>query len=350
MPLQRPTWLPTYLPELDGLRGIAIFAVVLYHCHPRLVGTWLHRPALWGWSGVTLFFFMSGFLITCNLLASRDKPCYFHNFHARRVLRIWPVYLLVLAFVYAEAPWYIGPSVWDAVRTAPWWAYLLFLQNLFPLALPPALGPTWALAIEEQFYFIWAPAVRWLRHPAILALLPTGAMIAAPLFRHAHLHWITPTHSLTHLDGLALGSLLAIALYTLALGRRTWLALGMASLICGWTAVFTVAGGTAYLDTALAFGYGGAVLSLLASTGTMTPLHALLRNGPLAFYGKISYGLYMIHISVFIFFGWFDLKMAPFGVAGNLTIVAFRLAMATLCATALWYGFVSRILKLKRFF
>lgn len=344
---QRPSWLPTYLPELDGLRGIAILAVVLYHCHPRLVGTWLHRPALWGWSGVTLFFLMSGFLITCNLLQVRDKERYFHNFHARRALRIWPVYLLVLAFVYAEAPWYIGPSVWDAVRTAPWWAYLLFVQNLFPLALPPALGPTWALAIEEQYYFIWAPAVRWLRHPALLALLPACAFVAAPLIRHAHLHWITPTHTLIHLDGLALGCLLAIALYTLRFGRRAWLALGVAALVLGWVAVFTVAGGTAYLDTALAFGYGGAVLTLLASTGTRTLLHAVLRRGPLAFYGKVSYGLYLTHISVFIFFGWFDLKMDPYGTAGNLAIVVFRLAMATIVATALWYGFESRILKLK---
>jgi peptidoglycan/LPS O-acetylase OafA/YrhL len=58
----------------------------------------------------------------------------------------------------------------------------------------------------------------------------------------------------------------------------------------------------------------------------------------------------MIHIMVFIYFGWFDLKMDPYGISGNLAIVAFRLAMATACATALWYGFESQILKLKRYF
>lgn len=350
MPIQRPTWLPKHLPELDGLRGLAILAVVLFHCHPRLVGTWLHRVAIWGWSGVTLFFFLSGLLITSNLLESRNRPRYFHNFHARRALRIWPVYLLVLAFVYAEAPWYIGPSVWDAVRTAPWWAYLLFVQNLFPLALPPALGPTWALAIEEQYYFVWAPLVRWLRNPALLALPLAGALAAAPLFRRAHLAWITPTHTLIHLDGLALGSLLAIGLYTLALSRRAWLTLGLVSFAAGSVAVFTVAGGTAFLDTALAFGYGGAVLASIASTGMKTPLHALLRRGPLPFYGRISYGLYMVHIAVFIYFGWFDLHMDHYGTAGNLAVVAFRLVASTAVATALWYGFESRILKLKRHF
>ena len=347
---QRPTWLPKYLPELDGLRGLAILAVILYHCHPRLAGTFLYPAALWGWSGVTLFFFMSGLLITAGLLETRDQPQYFHNFHARRALRIWPVYLLVLAFVYAEAPWYIGPSVWDAIRTAPWWAYLLFLQNLFPLALPPALGPTWALAIEEQYYFVWAPVVRWLRSPAVLAVPLVLSLVASPLIRRAHPHWITPTHTLIHLDGIALGSLLAIALYANRLSRRTWLWIGVLCFFGGAGASGTIAGGTAYLDTALAFAYGGAVLFSIASTGTKSPFHTLLRRGPLAFYGRISYGLYMVHISVFIFFGWFDLKMDPYGVPGNLAIVGFRLATATIVATVLWYGFEKQILKLKRYF
>jgi peptidoglycan/LPS O-acetylase OafA/YrhL len=348
--MQRPTWLPKYLPELDGLRGLAILAVVLYHCKPRLVGTWLHPVALWGWSGVTLFFFLSGFLITGNLLATRDQPHYFHNFHARRILRIWPVYLLLLAWVYAHAPWYVGGSVWHAIRTAPWWAYFLFLQNLFPLALPPALGPTWALAIEEQYYFLWAPAVRWLRNPALLSLPLAAAMIAAPLFRRAHFSWITPTHTLTHLDGLALGGLVAIGLHTLKLSRRAWLAIGLVSFVAGIAAAFTIAAGTAFLDTALSFGYGGAVLALAASVGARNPIHILLRRGPLAFYGKISYGLYMVHISLFIYFGWFDLKMTPYGTAGNLAIVAFRLAASTAVAAALWYGLESHILRLKRHF
>src|SRR5580698_10931966 len=71
--LQRPTWLPSYIPELQGLRGLAVLAVVLYHCHPRLVGTPIHYPSLWGWAGVNLFFVLSGFLITSILLESRNK-------------------------------------------------------------------------------------------------------------------------------------------------------------------------------------------------------------------------------------------------------------------------------------
>jgi peptidoglycan/LPS O-acetylase OafA/YrhL len=88
----------------------------------------------------------------------------------------------------------------------------------------------------------------------------------------------------------------------------------------------------------------------MASTGARNPLSALLRRGPLAFYGRISYGLYMTHIMVFVYFGWFDLRMNPYGTAGNLAVVAFRLAASTAVAAALWYGFESQILKLKRYF
>jgi len=343
--MQRPDWLPKYLPELDGLRGLAILAVVLYHSNPRLKGTWLYGASLWGWAGVILFFALSGFLITSNLLATRDQPRYFHNFHARRALRIWPVYILLLAVVYLNAPWFIGPSVWDAAKTAPWLAYLFCVQNLFHLALPPAIAPTWALAIEEQYYFVWAPLVRWLRRPWMLAAALVGVLIASPLLRHSHPGWMTPTHTLIHLDGIAWGSLLAIGLQTLPLGRRAWLGMGLTGSVLGF-----VAAGTAYLDSALAVGFAGMVLALMASTGARNPLSAILRRGPAAFYGRISYGLYMMHISVFVFIGSFDVKMDRYGVAGNLAVVAMRLAVSTLVATALWYGFEAQILKLKKHF
>jgi peptidoglycan/LPS O-acetylase OafA/YrhL len=348
--LQRPAWLPAYLPELDGLRGLAILWVVLYHCSPRLEGTWIHYAALWGWAGVVLFFGLSGFLITSILLTTRDKPKYFHNFHARRALRIWPVYILVLVVVYLNAPWFIGPSVWDAVKTAPWLAYIFFVQNLFHITLPPALGPTWALAIEEQYYFLWAPLVRWLRQPWMLATVLTFAMVVSPWLRHGHHAWLTPTHTLIHLDGIALGSLLALGMHTLNLSKRTWMWMGLAGMIAGLWSAATFAGGTAYLDSALAFAFVGFMLVLIATTGSRNPVCAALRSGPIAFYGRISYGLYMIHISVFIYFGWFDARMDKYGIVGNLAVVAFRLAASTVAATVLWYGYEKPILKLKKYF
>jgi peptidoglycan/LPS O-acetylase OafA/YrhL len=332
------------------LRGLAVLGVVIYHCHPRLVGTWIHYGSLWGWAGVNLFFVLSGFLITSILLEARGKPYYFRNFYARRALRIWPVYVLVLLICYANAPWFIGPSVLDAVKAAPWLAYLLFIQNLFHLAIPPAIGQTWSLAIEEQYYFLWAPLVRFLRRPWMLTIVLVVALVSSALMRRAHFAWITPTHTLIHLDGIALGSMLAIGLYTLRFSRRALLLTGLTGLVLGIAAAATIAGGTAFLDSALALGFGGAVLAAIASTGARNPLNAALSRGPLAFYGRISYGLYMIHIMVFIYFGWFDRKMDAYGTVGNLVIVAFRLAGSTAFATVLWYGFESRILKFKRFF
>jgi peptidoglycan/LPS O-acetylase OafA/YrhL len=335
---------------LQGLRGAAVLGVVIYHCHPRLVGTWLHYGSLWGWAGVNLFFVLSGFLITSILLEGREKPHYFRNFYARRALRIWPVYLLVLAVCYANAPWFVGGPVLDAVKRAPWLAYVFFLQNLFHFTMPPSIGQTWSLAIEEQYYFLWAPLVRFLRRPGVLAALLFAALVCSPLMRRTHYFWTMPTHTLIHLDGIAMGSLMGLGLYRVRLSRQVWLKIGVAGLVLGIAAAGSVAGGTAFLDSALAVGFGGAVLAAIASTGVQNPLVKALRRGPLAFYGRISYGLYMIHIMVFIYFGWFDRKMDPYGIPGNIAIVALRLVACTASATALWYGFESRILRYKRYF
>jgi peptidoglycan/LPS O-acetylase OafA/YrhL len=139
-------------------------------------------------------------------------------------------------------------------------------------------------------------------------------------------------------------------MHTIPLSRRVWLGMGLGGIVSGFTAAATVAGGTAFLDSALAVGFAGTVLAAIASTGARNPLSIALRRGPLAFYGRISYGLYMIHVMVFVFLGSFDLRMNPYGIAGNLAIVALRFVASTALATALWYGFESQILKLKRYF
>ena len=184
----------------------------------------------------------------------------------------------------------------------------------------------------------------------MLAVAPAAALVVCPLFRMHHPHGTLTTHTLFHLDGIALGSLMALGLHTLAVSRRTWVAMGLVGCVAGFWATATVAGGTAFLDSALAVGFAGVVLAAIASTGARNPLNAALRRGPLAFYGLISYGLYMTHIAVFTYFGWFDLRMDRYGIEGNLAVVGFRLVTTTLVASALWYGFESRILKLKRFF
>lgn len=350
---RRPAWLPSYIPELQGLRGIAVLGVVFYHNHPLLAGTPFYYASLWGWAGVNLFFVLSGFLITSILIEARDKPHYFRNFYARRALRIWPVYILLLILCYSIPEWFLGDTLAHQTHWKTLVAYALFLQNLRHTPLPGTLGPTWSLAIEEQYYFLWAPIVRISRGRIgrwFLPLFLVSLVVASPLIRISHAHWLNPTHTLIHLDGIAMGSLLALGMYSLNLSRRTWLWSGLIAAVAGFALAATYAGGTSFLDSALALGFAGIILLSIAGTGARNPLALALRRGPLAYYGQISYGMYMIHILVFVYFGSFDPRLDHMGVTGNCIILGLRLIAATIAATILWYGFESRILKLKRYF
>ena len=352
---QRPGWLPNYIPELDGLRGLAVLAVVLYHCQARLAGTWVYGAVLWGWVGVNLFFVLSGFLITSILLEAREKPHYFRNFYMRRALRIWPVYFLLLLVCYAVPDWFLGDTLAHQAHWKILLAYALFIQNLRHTPLPGTLGPTWSLAIEEQYYVVWAPVVRFCRGRRnwLLPAISVAMIVASPLIGMSHAHWLNTTHTLIHLDGIALGSLLAFCLYHMKISRRHWLWISAVATVLGFTASATVFAGTSFLDLGLATGFAGVVLAAIAGTGARNPVAWALRRGPLAFYGKISYGLYMTHILVFVYFGNFDARLDDkyhIGIAGNLAIVGLRLVASTAVATALWYGFESQILKLKRYF
>lgn len=344
--------LPSHIPELDGLRGLAIALVLIYHCHTKLESTHFDVIAKWGWVGVNLFFVLSGFLITGIIADSREDPRFFRNFYARRALRIWPVYVLVLLMNYLAVPWIFGSFWWsvDQMRSAPWLHYIFFVQNLFFIALPGTLGPTWSLAIEEQFYVFWAPVARFFRNGALLPFL-IAVLIASPFMRLANFRFVTPTNTLTHLDGLAIGSMIALGLRTIEFSRsalRRFAALGLLFGISG--VILMIFHGSAFTDSLLALGFGGMLLAALLVTGHRSWYGTLLKARPLNYLGKISYGLYMIHILCFVVIGSFDLKMERFGMWGDLAVVAVRMALSIGAATVLWYGFERPILKLKRYF
>jgi peptidoglycan/LPS O-acetylase OafA/YrhL len=348
----RPAWLKDYVPELDGLRGLAVLAVVLYHCETRLPYPPIHRVVQWGWAGVNLFFVLSGFLITGIILDSRDDPHFFRNFYARRSLRIWPVYVLLLLLVFVLVPLTFD-GFWSAVyqtRHAPWLYLVLFVQNLFVLTLPGTIGPTWSLAIEEQFYVIWAPVARAVRNGHLLVALLLVAL-ASPFVRAANHGALTPTHTLIHLDGLAFGSMIAVALRTvrwtqIAFQRIAIVAMGLAVPVLGYLLYV----GSAFSDSFLALLFAGGLLLALTTTGSRRLFNRALTSRPLRFYGRISYGLYMVHILVFTLIGAFDERMNKYGTTGALTVVAVRIALSTLVATAMWHGFEKPILRLKRHF
>ncbi|HXR96915.1 MAG TPA: acyltransferase [Terriglobales bacterium] len=337
--LVRPNWLKSHIPALDGLRGMAILLVLLFHCRPRLVSLHLAGIAAWGWTGVNLFFVLSGFLITGIILDGRPRPAFFKNFYARRGLRILPVYALVVPvnyFIYGRA------NTWSEPGT--FWPYFVFFAQNLVHGLTGTIDPTWSLAIEEQFYLVWAPIARRLPTVGLGAALAAILLIEPWLRRN--LHGLTATHTLYHLDGLAAGALIALAVRVLDWPRQRWLLLARGLVVAGLAGwYFAWRGHGSYLDTFFAVGFAGCVL--MAAVGVR-----LCDTAPLRYLGLISYGLYLTHMLVFAILGGFDAhmnRMHP-GPAGDAAIVALRWAVSIGVASMLWYGFETPILSLKRYF
>src|SRR6201997_3361743 len=216
-----------HLPVLDGVRGLAVLMVLLFH----FVGD--RPPSSWGDGaivhvtgfgayGVELFFILSGFLITGILYDTHNGPHYFRNFYMRRFLRIFPLYYGVLALVFFVAPLIQllrGPTL-DYLVDRQAWAWLYAVNIYIAKAGDWSfsyLDHFWSLAIEEHFYLFWPLLVFLLaRRPRALIgvslMTSLGAMLARLIGSLMGLSWWT-TYVLTpfRLDGLALGAFLAVA-------------------------------------------------------------------------------------------------------------------------------------------
>ncbi|MCX6954208.1 MAG: acyltransferase [Verrucomicrobia bacterium] len=211
------------IPELDGLRGLAIALILWHHLAspalPALRESWLGGLRIafgLSWLGVNLFFVLSGFLIGGILLDHRDSPRLARAFYLRRGLRILPLFFVTLLVAMAAVALH-APGSWQSF---PAWVYGLFLTN-FALAwaqqwdwLP--FSVLWSLTVEEQFYLV-APWVVRAVSPARLPWLAAGAVLLAWILRAGHLlFWPAGHFGATVLtpfcmDGLALGVLLAWA-------------------------------------------------------------------------------------------------------------------------------------------
>jgi peptidoglycan/LPS O-acetylase OafA/YrhL len=165
------------IPELDGVRGLAILLVLVFHWAafqpaPHSFAYYLMVPRNLMWSGVDLFFVLSGFLIGGGLIDNRASPNYFSTFYRRRIYRIFPFYYLMVGLFLIGS--FVLPAAFLFTGAIPRWPFLLFVQNIgfaIPLAAP-WLGVTWSLAVEEQFYLLFPFAVRGLsRKPVLIAVL-----------------------------------------------------------------------------------------------------------------------------------------------------------------------------------
>ena len=311
--------LPGSIPQLDRLRGLAIVMVMICHAAHSLPRT-LEPVTSQGWAGVDLFFVLSGFLITGILWDSRESRSYYGRFYGRRVLRIWPVYMLVLFFAFGAIPflkWCAGGAS-HVMPNEPigLWVYLLMIQNLFGSRLysSPFLSITWSLAIEEQFYLVWPAVIRSISARLAMPCL-FSVFLLVPFLRLWAIHCgISPVtiyvNSLTHCDGLLCGAIVALWLRSSKPKRKTLLLTGCALLLTGMALSiashplgFSIGRNySPFLFTAVALISTGLLLTALVSENTGRLLHrAFFKNRTLAFFGFISYGLYLFHLIILRF-------------------------------------------------
>jgi peptidoglycan/LPS O-acetylase OafA/YrhL len=327
-------------------------------------GSGLFRPLRNGWIGVDLFFVLSGFLITGILVDARGSAHALRNFYVRRVLRIWPLYyaLLLGMFLLGRAAVTFAASPPDT----PWWKYLLFIQNFsVPWKGPYALGVTWSLAIEEQFYILWPWVVLFL--PARRSFQIACALFVVSLLMRALLCWSGANGELLYrftacrLDGLAVGAMMAIWMRSPGYSARR---LSQVSRLAVATLPVTLLILELAVDrmeaqlnpvvrvfchSALSFGFAGL---LGMSLGGGRHLWArLMRMRWLRWLGTVSYGAYLLHLPLLdAFHVYLYPTIAAFKVAGRKPPgLAFAAAYAfVLGAVALsWYGFERPILRLK---
>ncbi len=351
-----------HYPALDGLRGIAILLVVIYHNFGFI------EYASFGWLGVDLFFVLSGFLITEILLRTLGKPGFLSNFYARRALRIFPLYflaLIIFLFILPRTGWFPDSDFY--VENQEWlWTYLqnwLYIFKGDDQTL--TLHHLWSLAVEEQFYLVWPLLILVVKKPGALVILMSILLLAVILlrlwiwkFEIADLSYYR-LYTFTRIDGLCLGSIVALIRWMdpgFLKKNTSLIVLGFALLNFAFFFInrdnefnFPYLALVGYTSFAMVFG-----ILVNEAAGSGTPLlNKLLGWGLLRFFGRISYGLYIIHWPLYILWkpnltNWVRTNFPDMNVSFTVSFAA------TLSAIALaWLSFrffESYFLRLKKKF
>lgn len=297
------TWYRGHLPPLDALRGIAILLVLVAHSP-------MARVLPFTWCGVDLFFVLSGFLITGILLDTERGDCYFFNFYARRCLRIWPAYYLLVVLALGVLPLFGEPYL--VARPGELWPwYLCFGQNFAPRAATVLLV-TWSVAVEEQFYLVWPLLVYFLPRRFLL-WLAVGIVLVSPGLRYALLHQGVPAVDVfrscfTRADGFAAGAVVALWLrlgvVPQTLARHCARILAGAMVVCAVCLPLALKQPeTSERPALFALGFSGLAVGFAAVLGlaiSARPVTRWLDSRLLRRIGTISYGLYLYHGMVFL--------------------------------------------------
>ncbi len=362
----------THVPALDGVRGLAILLVLLFHgAYPyRLI---VGDHPLWmfdtGWMGVDVFFVLSGFLITGILLEATGSPGYFVRFYGRRTLRIFPLYYMVLVVVFVVVP-ALSPEVALGAPRQNQIFLWTYTSNLYTAYMGTwmfhsealDLNHTWSLAIEEQFYLLWPLVVRWSSRRGLVWICAV-IFFATPLLRWLALEAGAPalalyTAPIFRFDGLALGALLA-ALGTE--GRLRWPARwpwGALALSLGLLLAIVSVHGPGYESSAM-LSVGFSLVALFAACliwivcmpDCPGAIRALFAGRFLGFLGTYSYGLYLYH---WILYPHIREALVPYlpSPADNLLFVevantAALIAASIAVAFVSYHGVEKHFLKLK---
>lgn len=371
-----------HVTELDGVRGLAILVVLITHFgvygHESVgwFGRALHGVVDFGWSGVDLFFVLSGFLITGILLESKGSASYFRAFYMRRALRILPLYYLAIVVYFAflvPALRILTPgraSIISAVNrpaVEQLW-YYLHLSN-WRIAWDVTyngIDHFWSLAIEEQFYLVW-PLVVFLVSRRTLLRVAVGLMAISLALRnipavhaaqHLHPHLV---YCLTpfRIEPLALGACLAI-LVSDERFRRTWRvwAAGAFAVGSACVALAIARSGLANFEPIPMSSYGFTGVALLSGScvayaamrsGAASPGAAMLRSPALVELGRLSYGIYVIHRPLSILAPPVQAALMPRigGVPAQLVVMAVGGALSYILALGSWRLIEEPFLRLK---
>jgi peptidoglycan/LPS O-acetylase OafA/YrhL len=303
------------IPELDGIRGMAILMVLVYHfigCNQVILPHKLAGLLSFGWSGVDLFFILSGFLIGGILLDARDSANYFKVFYVRRFYRILPAYGVLCVLSVAVSYAHLSTHAWLFEGKVPWYAYLTFGQNFWMAKANAAnvMVVTWSLAVEEQLYLTLPLVIRAVSRKSLPYVLGIGVLLA-PLIRVALWLALNPAHRTNttyvlapcRMDALLLGVLAACAVRSGACWD--WLVahkgiVGTVSVVLGVGILEMIHKKMGISSFELAsFGYTWVALFYLSLLLLGVTQHGfvsrLFRFRPLTELGMLAYGLYLFH-------------------------------------------------------
>ena len=353
-------FVPGYIPQFDGLRGVAVLMVLIGHSGflERLPHAGMLEYARFS---VDSYFVLSGFLITGILLDSKGSEHYFRNFYARRAVRIWPLYYLVLFLVFVVEPLFV-PAMRPTVASI-WPAFAFYVQNLiYHDAYPFGLAATWSLAVEEQFYITWPLLIFLLKKRTLTIVLFSLFVVSLSLrlafyFRGAASGFVHQ-YTFSRLDSITFGSLAALWLRSPSCTLVRWrkcsywfLFIGTACTVLARILMHRNSSIVGY--TFLGVMYTGLIGVLLISGTPSSLLGRSFSARWLCYMGRISYGIYLLHYPLFIFWARFINSGSLFPsnpVARNLLAFGGQILIATVAGSISWYLFEGPILRLKERF